>query len=692
MQPMARRMLLTIAVLSVVQLALASLFREKRDLMEKKEACMSPECLYLADVMRPLLYKQDDPCEDFYDYACVGLPKTGDSGIHDELYPKIIEFFDGHPEIVEPKNATEKIIMAYQVCTKSLLTDAQELDSIRKVLDEEGYGDWPLKNVNNTEKRTKFSSLEDVLRLIGINEIFDIFSGRDVEGDRTGVLLISVKQHRPYVDTKVVNSEATSEMEDHGKVSQEISMTYGPVGTEQEFRAIEGPCERFANGIFDLRKTTVETEIYSDITYRELEALAPSLQLLNLINSINKNKNVTLTHDDRLVIESPSLFKKTLQYLLDHDPHEVYTCYGLFRARTLLYLRSAALSMTNLFLDCRIQTLSLAPLLMTRLHAKSSKGIHQRQAVARYILNQVAKEYNTILQFAPWMDRATRSAALRKLWHMRPCVAFSENVVDDKIFDSTYEDVNIQRNNSFAEINSRFLRSKKQFPFKNLHKNVDFLECQYAYETMSASYYPLENEIAIMDGMLYTPFAMVGLPLLFPMAALGWLLGHEITHAFDSNGRLQDENGKLVNWWSNHTAEMFVEKANCFVEQYGKIVHPQLNITLDGRRTLAENIADNVGVRVAHRAYHANSVFSDVAIPEGLEAFTPDQLFFITLALSWCSVDAGESQFVWEYDPHAPTKYRINVAFQNMEEFSAAFHCKRGSPMRLTDRERCTLF
>ena len=170
--------------------------------------------------------------------------------------------------------------------------------------------------------------------------------------------------------------------------------------------------------------------------------------------------------------------------------------------------------------------------------------------------------------------------------------------------------------------------------------------------------------------------------------AIGAVIGHEITHGFDDEGAQFDASGNLKNWWTSSTEEKFTNKSQCFVDQYGSINDTRVNLLLNGRNTLGENIADNGGIREALLAYRLKGG-RDPLLP-GMQ-FTRDQLFFISYANTWCSLTRNEKlrQSIL-YDPHSPPKYRVNVPLANYDEFAKVWKCSPGSRMR--KQETCVLW
>lgn len=168
------------------------------------------------------------------------------------------------------------------------------------------------------------------------------------------------------------------------------------------------------------------------------------------------------------------------------------------------------------------------------------------------------------------------------------------------------------------------------------------------------------------------------------------VIGHEITHGFDDNGRNFDKDGNMFDWWSNFSAMHFKEQSRCMVHQYGNYTWELAGgQNVSGISTLGENIADNGGVRQAYQAY------LKWLEQEGKEPMLPGlnlshkQLFFLNFAQVWCGSYRPEyaSQSI-KTDVHSPLKYRVMGSLQNFEAFSEVFHCKKGTAMHPADKCR----
>lgn len=164
---------------------------------------------------------------------------------------------------------------------------------------------------------------------------------------------------------------------------------------------------------------------------------------------------------------------------------------------------------------------------------------------------------------------------------------------------------------------------------------------------------------------------------------IGWVIGHEITHGFDDQGRQYDDEGNLSNWWEDATKNRFLNKTNCIIWQYGNYTAESVNKTLNGINTQGENIADNGGIKEAYSAYQAwvDRHGEEQRLP-GLHGYTPNQMFWISAANVWCSKYRNKAlEKRIKLGAHSPGRFRVLGPFRNSPDFARDFKCPLGSGM-----------
>jgi predicted metalloendopeptidase len=195
--------------------------------------------------------------------------------------------------------------------------------------------------------------------------------------------------------------------------------------------------------------------------------------------------------------------------------------------------------------------------------------------------------------------------------------------------------------------------------------------------TVNAYYDPQMNNINFPAGILQPPFFDSAMDDAVNFGGIGMVIGHELTHGFDDQGRQFDPAGNLRDWWTPTDAKEFQQRAACVADEYSSFtVAPGVHI--NGKLTLGENTADNGGVRVALMAL-LNTIGNAA---KKIDGFTPEQRFFLAFGQVWCSNEREETlRLQVSTNEHSPPKFRVNGVVQNMPEFQKAFSCKAGQPM-----------
>ncbi len=211
-------------------------------------------------------------------------------------------------------------------------------------------------------------------------------------------------------------------------------------------------------------------------------------------------------------------------------------------------------------------------------------------------------------------------------------------------------------------------------------KPVDRGEWNMSAYRVDAFYNATANTTHLPAGILQPPFFGAERSIAANLGGIGMVIGHELTHGFDDQGAQFDGDGNLKNWWQKDDKAKFGERAQCLVDQYSQFeALPKQYV--QGKLTLGENIADLGGVKMAFNAYRTlRKDAPKVFVADGL---SEDQQFFVAVAQAWCSKDrTAETQLRLTNDPHSPPKFRVYGALRNLHEFSDAFKCLPGTPMR----------
>jgi len=299
------------------------------------------------------------------------------------------------------------------------------------------------------------------------------------------------------------------------------------------------------------------------------------------------------------------------------------------------------------------------------------------------MVKDIRAEFKDVLDKIDWMDPKTKERAHRKLSQIKEYIGYPEEILDNKNLEELYKGLEISSEEYFQNSVSMSIWSMN-YHWRKLREKVDKTDWKRHANPaiVNAFYSSLENSIQFPAGILQGIFFGENRPSYLNYGAIGWVIGHEITHGFDDQGRQYDADGNLRDWWEKDTKKKFLKKTKCIIEQYGNYTVPKLNMSLNGINTQGENIADNGGIMQAYRAYerwvHRHGV--EPQIP-GMN-FSQKQLFWISAANVWCSKyrpKAMEQRI--KTGAHSPGQFRVIGPFSNSEEFHNDFGCKAGTQM-----------
>jgi endothelin-converting enzyme/putative endopeptidase len=280
-----------------------------------------------------------------------------------------------------------------------------------------------------------------------------------------------------------------------------------------------------------------------------------------------------------------------------------------------------------------------------------------------------------------WMDDETKARAQEKLAAFGRKIGYTDKWVD-------YSTVKVDRASWMAN-STRAREFQSRRDLDKIGKPVDKTEWRMTPPTVNASYSPQRNEITFPAGILQPPFFDNALDDAPNYGGIGGVIGHEISHGFDDQGRQYDKDGNLKDWWSAESAKEFVRRASCVERQFSNYVTIE-DVHVNGKLTLGENIGDLGGLKISHMAF-VKAQEGKKAAP--IDGYTPDQRFFLGWAQVWCSnVRPEEARLRAATDPHAPSRFRVTGPLSNMPEFKTAFDCQDDAPMVRPAAEICTVW
>jgi putative endopeptidase len=402
-----------------------------------------------------------------------------------------------------------------------------------------------------------------------------------------------------------------------------------------------------------------------------------------------------VTKADTVLVSNPT-FMKTINSVFTAVPLDVWKAYlqwAVIKSKTP-YLSNAFVNRSFQFNQVMTGQKQITPRwqrmtslvdgslgeLMGQLYVEKYFNDAAKQRMLTMVKN-VQSTFASRINRLDWMTDSTKRRALEKLNAIVNKIGFPDKW-------ETYEGVVIKKNDLIGNINSVNEWAYNKMVNK-MGKPVDKTEWGMTPPTINAYYNPANNEIVFPAGILQFPFYDFAADDAINYGGAAAVIGHELTHGFDDEGRQYAADGNLKEWWTDADAKSFTKKADMVVNQYsGYIVNDSVHV--NGQLTLGENLADLGGLNIAYEAFKKT--------PQGqsnktIDGFTPDQRFFLSWAQVWRSNVTPEfaAQLIVT-DPHSPGMYRCNGPLTNIDAWYKAFNVQPGDKMFKPEAERIKIW
>jgi predicted metalloendopeptidase len=308
-----------------------------------------------------------------------------------------------------------------------------------------------------------------------------------------------------------------------------------------------------------------------------------------------------------------------------------------------------------------------------QLYVEKVFGKEQKERTQKMV-KAIEDAMNDDLHSLEWMTPETKKAAFVKLEAIVNNIGYPEKWRD-------YRSVKVTRDDFFGNT-QRADYFEVHRTWNKIGKPTDKKEWSMTPPTVNAYYSPSRNDINFPAGILQSPFYGRTADDAVNFGGIGVVIGHELTHGFDDQGRKFDAQGNLRDWWTAADGTAFEERASCIADEYSSFVSVKDEngeVHLNGRLTLGENTADNGGLRLA---YAALMKIMNNDLSKQTDGYTAAQRFFLSYAQVWCqNITPQEARRRAMIDPHSPGEWRANGAVRNFDQFYKAFGCKTGQPM-----------
>ncbi|CAF4895993.1 unnamed protein product [Pieris macdunnoughi] len=705
-------LMLMVVLTTTLLVSLETTPTEPAENTEDHTLCLSGTCIYTASEVIKGLDETINPCEDFYEFACGGWIKNnpipeGKSnwGIFSQIELQnqlIIKTAMGKVDTSDG-GAEAKARVYYDACVDTNET-IEKLGEKPLIGIIKRLGGWHIlpNTLVKTQKWDLQKLLQDVQNKYNLGGLFNWAVTEDDRNSTKHVIVLDQGGLNLPTRDNYLNKTAHKKVLDaYLDYMTRITVLLGANKTDaraQMSKVIQFETE-LANITTPSEDRRDEEGLYNPYTIRQWQKEAPFLNWSMFFNDAFKLVNRTIYDDERIVVYAPEYFRNLTRVLRKFSKSEedqrTLTSYMMWQVSRSLssYLskpfRDASKILRKALLGsegteeswryCVTDTNNAIGFAVGAMFVREVFHVAAK-VEGEIMIDNIRAAFKKNLKKLDWMDSETRDAAQSKADAITDMIGFPDYILDKGELDKQYEDL-VVKPNEYFENNIAFNTYSLKHDLQKLDLPVNKTYWGMTPSTVNAYYTPTKNQIVFPAGILQAPFYDENNPKCVNYGAMGVVMGHELTHAFDDQGREYDRFGNLNQWWNNKTIAQFKNRATCIQRQYSTY-HAE-GQHLNGKQTLGENIADNGGLKASYHAYLEYSkrdASQNYTLP-GLK-YTHRQLFFISFAQVWCSAMTKEStKMQIEKDDHTVAKYRVIGPISNLPEFSKEFNCPLGSPM-----------
>ncbi|KAJ8668518.1 hypothetical protein QAD02_010181 [Eretmocerus hayati] len=678
--------------------------------------CMTPECIHTASTILGNMDPDVDPCDNFYQFACGSFIKNTVipddqpsvdtfSMIDDDLQMQLRTSIE--EEIKPNESRAFKLAKTlYQTCMDRSSIEEQGLQPLMEVL--EALGGWPVLLENWDESNFDWQTSVYRNRKIGYSVDHFLSFDIDVDPKNSTQRMLTLDQAwlslpREYL-TKGLDDEIVKVYYDY---MVDVAVILGAERNRAETEMMETLHFEMALANISLpsERRRNASELYNPMTLYELSARFPSIPWTEYLDAL-LSPHASLQKNEIINLREPQ-FLANLEALLKDSPKKVQANYAIWRVvrdsvdyldeeirrRQLAYWTEVTgeTEREPRWQECVGVVSSSLSLSVAALYVRKYFDEEAKKNVVDMVTD-IRREFRKIMEKVDWMDERTRRAALEKVDAMSSFIAYPDELLDDSKLEQFYAALELSEGNYLESVlNVTLFATEYSISQLRLPVNKSDWITYGDSAVVNAYYSPNDNSMQFPAGILQGEFFSKDRPQYMNYGAIGFVMGHEITHGFDDQGSQYDKNGDLVEWWAEETKQKFLQKAQCIIHQYGNYTDKEVGMNLNGINTQGENIADNGGIKEAYLAYEdwVRRNGPEPLLP-GLD-YSPQQMFWISAANVWCTKTRTEMlKLDIVTDEHSPGEFRVVGPMSNMPEFAKDFKCPKGSNMN--PEKRCSVW
>ncbi len=637
-----------------------------------------------------------DPCADFYQYACGGWLETTErpadqarwarsfSVIREDNRAFVRDVLEDAAQDPGEDPDRVKIGTFYGACMDQEAIDARGTEPLQKV-----FG-----LIDAAEGPADFLKLTAMAQRHGVAPFFDVAVFPDFQNPDLNISWmfqggLGMPDRDYYVSEDSNKQELLAEYQKH--VARMLALAGIENQTAEENAATVLAIEtRLAQASRPAEEMRIMERLYNKVDRSGLEDLTPSLAWGDYFETTGYGDLVDIS------VATPEFFEAIQQLFEDTSAADIKT-YLKWQAVNGLSTRlstelveasfdffgkklAGVVEIRPRWKRCVAATEAALGEIIGRVYIKERFAGNSKD-VALTMIADIEQAFENGLPGLSWMDDETRERAIEKVATLQDKIGFPDEWRDYSALTVTADDYFANAGNA-AEF-------EYDYEAKKVGNPVNRKEWGMTPQMVNAYYNPLWNEIAFPAGILQPPFFHKDFPAAMNYGGIGSVIGHELTHGFDDQGRKFGPDGKFSEWWAAEAIEAFQEQAQCVADHYSEYEVAE-GASVNGNLTLGENIADIGGVKEGYAAYKLYEARQEGLQP-AVEGMTNDQLFFVSQAQVWCQLASEEMERMQvTTDPHSPAKFRVLGPLTNNAVFAEAFQCAEGTAMN--PEQRCEVW
>jgi endothelin-converting enzyme/putative endopeptidase len=649
-----------------------------------------------------LMDKSVDPCENFYQYSCGGWLKQNSIPKDESSYGRPNEIIDRNQEVLkailekaaaggsERSSNEQKIGDYYAACMNVEGVNNAGLKPLQTLLER----------IAGLKSKDELPELTAYMDSVGVNTLFSFGSDQDYKDATQQIAILDQLElglpEKGYYERKDEKSvKLRSQYQAH------VARTFALLGESQAQAAKDaGTVLRLETALAGFSLSNVErrdpASIYHKMDLAKFDSSTPAFSFVRFLRAAHTPPVEALN------VTTPTYFNGLNRLLASTsvDAWKTYLRWALIRHLPTTALPQAldreSFDFYGKALDgqpeqkprwkrCVAATDDALGEALGQVYVEQRFSAKDKERTLE-LTRDVEAAMDRDIEQLDWMSATTKARAKEKLHAVANKIGYPDKWRD-------YSTLTVHHDDALGNaLQAAAFEERREIA--KIGKPVDRGEWGMSPPTVNAYYNSQMNDINFPAGILQPPFFDPRQDDAVNYGAVGGIIGHELTHGFDDEGRQFDGKGNLQDWWTPADGKQFTGRADCVVKEYDGFVGVD-DLHVNGKLTLGENIADLGGLKLAFLAYLDRAQKSGVDLEKTGSAeyggLNPEQQFFVAFGQNWCQKNRPENlRLRIQTDPHSPEEFRANGVVRNLPEFQRAFACKAGQPMAPVNR--CTIW